>query len=104
MANITEIIEQELNAFNQSIKEDMRAKGMDTTKNASNSLRIEKRGQVYVSVGIDYIQYLDRGRPPGKFPPMDTIKRWVELKGLQVDPFVIARGIAENGTRIFRSK
>ena len=104
MPTITEVIETELDLFNRSIEQTMSDKNMDASGAAARSLSIEQRGSVFVSVGIDYIEYLDRGRPPGKFPPMAAIERWVDLKGLRVDPFVIARNIAENGTRIFRNR
>ncbi len=104
MPTVSEIIEAELNLFNTSIQQTMSDKNMDASGNAARSLTVEQRGYIFVSVGIDYIEYLDRGRPPGKFPPMAAIERWVNLKGLKIDPFVIARNIADNGTRIFRNR
>jgi len=104
MPTVSEIIEAELNLFNTSIQQTMSDKNMDASGNAARSLTVEQRGYIFVSVGIDYIEYLNRGRPPGKFPPMAAIERWVNLKGLKIDPFVIARNIADNGTRIFRNR
>jgi hypothetical protein len=30
----------------------------------------------------DYLQYVDRGRKPGTYPPIQAIQRWVTIKGL----------------------
>jgi hypothetical protein len=31
---------------------------------------------------LDYIEYVDRGRKPGKYAPIAPIRKWVQLKGL----------------------
>jgi hypothetical protein len=104
VSNLIEAVKESLEKFNNSIKADMSSKGMDTTFTASNSLSVSESGYILSSTGIDYIQYLNRGRPPGKYPPLRVIERWVDLKGLRVDPFVVARSIAENGSRIYRNR
>lgn len=30
----------------------------------------------------DYLQYVDRGRKPGTYPPIQAIQRWAAIKGL----------------------
>ena len=30
----------------------------------------------------DYLQYVDRGRKPGTYPPIQAIQKWVSIKGL----------------------
>jgi len=30
----------------------------------------------------DYLQYVDRGRRPGTYPPIQAIQRWVAIKGI----------------------
>jgi hypothetical protein len=30
----------------------------------------------------DYLQYVDRGRKPGTYPPIRAIQKWVSIKGL----------------------
>jgi hypothetical protein len=83
----------------------------DTGKGkASLSYRIE--GNTIIIEGLARVMFLEFGRRPGGFPPIDVIQAWVERK-LNVDPeksrgvaFVIARKIAEKGTDIltYRSK
>lgn len=31
----------------------------------------------------DYLQYVDRGRRPGTYPPIRAIQKWVQIKGMK---------------------
>lgn len=104
MATIFDIVRESLEAYNADISEEMDRKNMDASGNAKNSLNVVQNGYIISSVGIDYIEYLNRGRPPGKFPPISAIERWVNLKGVAASPYAIARNIANNGTRIYRNR
>lgn len=35
-----------------------------------------------VLLANDYLQYVDRGRRPGTYPPIRAIQRWVTIKGI----------------------
>lgn len=35
-----------------------------------------------VLLANDYLQYVDRGRKPGTYPPIQAIQRWVTIKGI----------------------
>jgi hypothetical protein len=57
----------------------------------------------------DYIDYLVYGRKPGKRPPRDVIRKWIDDKGLEPVgiskdslAFLIARKIGEEGTTIYQ--
>lgn len=57
----------------------------------------------------NYWKYVENGRQPGKFPPMDVIKQWIQIKPVIPDArtgklptidqltFLISRSIAING-------
>lgn len=57
----------------------------------------------------DYWKYVENGRQPGKFPPLDAIKQWIQAKPVIPDArtgklptleqltFLISRSIANNG-------
>jgi len=57
----------------------------------------------------DYWKYVENGRQPGKFPPIDAIARWIEVKPIiprainnkvpttKQLAFLIGRSISENG-------
>ena len=88
--------------FNDEIRSDLSSKGLDNSGQAANSIRIVTTKNSVTSFGVDYLFYLDKGRGPGKFPPPETIKKWVESKPVPVHPFVIGRKIAREGTEIFK--
>jgi hypothetical protein len=46
----------------------------------------------------DYLSYVDAGRKPGKFPPIQAIEKWTKLKGIpQSAAFPIAKSIFKFG-------
>lgn len=55
-------------------------------------------------VSEDYLYNVDKGRQPGKMPPLMEIKEWNKIRGLERGKltedqlaFVVARGIGRNG-------
>lgn len=47
----------------------------------------------------DHLRWADKGRGPGKFPPIQAISEWAAVKGISQDAvFPIARKIAQEGT------
>ncbi len=91
------------NAFSQ--------KGIIDTGKASASLKasVSQTGNTLsISIeGLDRIVFVDRGRAPGKRPPIEAIIGWVKRKlGVSEDKargiaFVVARKIGNEGTGIF---
>lgn len=63
---------------------------------------------LYISIQ-DYWKYVEYGRQPGKFPPVDAIKQWIQVKPIIPDArtgkiptideltFLVSRSIARNG-------
>ena len=57
-------------------------------------------GTIY---GEGYTEYLEDGRKPGGFPPVDAIKKWIQDKGIQSElpinslAYLIGRKIAKEG-------
>ena len=89
--------------FNDQVRSDLYTKGFDNSFTASDSIRTEVFMFRVVSKGVDYLYYLDVGRAPGKFPPPESIKAWVESRALTVSPYVIGRKIAREGTEIYKN-
>ena len=98
--NTVKIIEE----FNSDVKTDLQTKGIDNSRKASDSIRIviDQNNNKIQSVGVDYLYYLDKGRGPGKFPPPNVIEDWTRTKPVEIDPFLVGRKIAREGTDIFR--
>lgn len=106
---IIEIVKQEFENFNESIKETLQQKGINATKEAFNSLRVETNENNVKSLGVFYLEFLDTGRAGGKKPPYEKILQWLvvktgldesELKGLA---FYVQNKIANEGTEIFKN-
>ena len=112
-------LEQTLNDFADTFIELARQNLDANNTNASHNLydsfeKIIEIGEDYFSVKIsmaDYGKYVENGRGPGKFPPMDKIREWIEIKPVQIQPgmngrtpsidqltFLISRKIANEGT------
>ncbi|MCK5613022.1 hypothetical protein KAR91_64715 [Candidatus Pacearchaeota archaeon] len=107
-----EIVIKEVEKFNDSIRDALNSKDISDTREAANSLFVEHGKDFVQSIGIFYIEFLDTGRAPGKFPPRAPIARWVESK-LGISPndsefdgivYVISKKIADLGTTIFRNQ
>lgn len=46
----------------------------------------------------DYLEWVDKGRKPGKYPPLKAISQWAKLKGISQEAvFPIARKIFKFG-------
>ena len=92
-------------------------KRLDASGQTSRELKVEvdKRNQASL-VGPAHLVFLNVGRGPGKFPPIQNIQEWIQNKGLQGRDaqgrfikqrsfaFLIARKIAREGTEIFKDK
>jgi len=114
-------LEEVLNAFADEVitkaKENLDNNGSNASKNLYNTLGAEREIEITddhfsVKIGIeDYAWYLENGRGPGKFPPVDKIKEWIEVKPINPTPlsngktpsveqlsFLISRKIANEGT------
>ena len=96
-----------LDRLKTTIENVMRMKNLDASGEASDSLEI----QGSKLVGNDYIYFLDKGRAPGRFPPVSNIREWVRTKlGISNEKevnsvgFLVGRKMAREGTEIFKNK
>ncbi len=89
--------------FNNDIKSDLSTKRIDNSGIAASSLRVDSDLKSVSSLGVFYLTFLDRGRGPGKFPPVDVIREWANNKPVEINPFLIGRKIAREGTEIFKN-
>lgn len=101
------VIINEVEKFNDSIKDALNSKGISDTGEAANSLYI-KHGRDFVqSIGIFYLEFLDTGRGPGEPPPFKPILEWAmrrtgeDASGAWGLAKYVQNKIAEIGTTIF---
>ena len=112
---LTEVLNEFADAFIQNARNNLEANKSNASYNLYNSFeKVIEVGEDYFKVSIslaDYWQFLENGRGPGKFPPVDKIKEWIEVKPVNPTPlsngktpsveqlsFLISRKIANEGT------
>lgn len=88
----------------QEMKNRLKGFGKIATGNLSKSIsykvREDKKQINLVWLMLDYAQYVDRGRKPGRFPPVKAISDWCRIKGIpQSAVYPISRKIAEKGIK-----
>lgn len=97
----------ELIINDKKLLQDIKRQTPVSTGNLRNSLKIEivdKPGNVSIDLwSLDYFKYVDKGRKPGKMPPMKSLIGWVSkhfnvsYKKLNSLTFLIARKIGRKG-------
>lgn len=113
-----ENLQRVLNEYGQEVQElyksELTADNAKATSNLINSVKYiyEHKGNVYaVALSLlEYWKYVEYGRKPGKFPPPQAIRKWVEVKPVLPRPlsngklptteqltFLIGRKIATEG-------
>ena len=112
---LTEVLNEFADAFIQNARNNLDANQSNASYNLYNSFeKVIEVGEDYFKVSVslaDYWQYVENGRGPGKFPPVDKIKEWIEVKPVNPTPlsngktpsveqlsFLISRKIANEGT------
>lgn len=112
---LTEVLNEFADAFIQNARNNLDANQSNASYNLYNSFeKVIEVGEDYFKVSVslaDYWQFLENGRGPGKFPPVDKIKEWIEVKPVNPTPlsngktpsveqlsFLISRKIANEGT------
>jgi len=115
-----EIVKGYLDSVVSDMKSDMTNKGpapfrnMNATRETSNSIKskvVETPSLIIGTITANRsLLVLETGRKPGKFPPVDSIRKWIVdkgivPKGISVDSlaFLIGRKIAREGTNIFKT-
>ena len=105
----TEVAVKELmDIFVDRLRNNLSSLGKAVSGNLINSLeyKIQKNNTGFTATltAADYLEVVDKGRRPGKFPPPDQIKKWVQAKGITIGTldqtaFVISRSIARKGIK-----
>lgn len=93
----------------QRVLEDLAPRMLDKYKELGNTENVTVTvGELEVSLHLpEYWYYIEHGRGPGKFPPIEAIQNWMTAKHIvpredrtvpQVS-YLIARKIAKEGTQ-----
>jgi hypothetical protein len=68
---------------------------------------VEVLNDVFLNIySLDYLDYLDKGRKPGKMPPSQSFIPWIRARGIKIknwtdeqSAFVIARSVGKKGIK-----
>ena len=79
-------------------------KGKKASGNLIKSLNydlVEVANGILIEINAnDYLEYVDKGRKKGKYPPIKAIKNWCRIKGINDKySYAIARSIYKNGIK-----
>jgi len=99
---IKEVAEELGAVISMRLKEGLEEKGKEASGTLVSSIRAEAKFDGEKAVveiyAEDYFRYVEFGRKPGKFPPLEAIKQWTRIKGIGEEfAFPIARKIATQG-------
>ena len=114
--NLTRVLNEFADRFIELARGNLDQNNSNATRTLYDSFeKIVEVGEDHYSVKIsmeDYGKYVENGRGPGGFPPIDKIQEWVEVKPISIQPdmngkipsvrqvsFAIAKKIAEEGTQ-----
>jgi hypothetical protein len=106
------IMIREFSKLNDELEKKHIALKMKASGDWLKSREIVQRGDSVKINAVKYTYQLVNGRKPGKFPPIDSIKKWIYDKGIVNKikgdisvsslAFLIARKIAREGTNYFQ--
>jgi hypothetical protein len=102
--NIREALDKFFSNVIKDVRNDQNAKGMRASGRSADSLVYgtdNKGGQLE---GSSYFYFQIYGRNAGGMPPVSDIKAWIQAKGLDLNPYAVAKSIANKGTQIYRGK
>lgn len=107
-------LEAALNEYGQYLQQMYLSNAPQATGDLARSAKYEiRKGDNYIEVGLNLLPYwkwVEKGRKPGKMPPIDAILQWVKVKPIiprennGVIPtekqlaYLIARKIGRDGT------
>lgn len=98
------------NDYIDTLKRELIKDGKKSTGNLVNSLQLKivktKDGYATQILAADYLEDVDKGRKPGKMPPVSKITKWANKKGIRIPGanakqvgFIIARSISKKGIK-----
>lgn len=90
------------------LKQSIIENDMVATSALLNSVRVEETeafGQkIYNIIALDYIVGLDEGVEPETqpYPSIENIEKWLNAKGLDLNPYAVRNSIIANGTTWYK--
>lgn len=110
MTTISKILDEAGSLAVKELKDTFDDKELNDTSRAKDSINHKVAGNTLIIEGFARVLFLEFGRSPGRFPPIDKLRGWVERKlGVSQDEsegvaYAISKKIAEKGTTIFNDR
>ena len=80
-------------------KKDKKASGA-LINSLSSKIQETAKNIVIIIESNDYLKYVDAGKKPGKYPPLNAISKWMQLRNIPKEAlFPIARSIYKFGIK-----
>lgn len=103
------LADKQINDFLTGIKGEliayMQAENRNSSGRSAQSLQVNVSQNVGRLTGAEWIEFVFRGRTPGRQPPIDAIIDWCNSRGLPRGmAWGIAKKIAKQGTELYRQK
>lgn len=101
-----DIIRDFLETMRAGLVDYMDAEDRNATGKSKASIQVVNvTGSTGQLIGAEYIQFVFKGRGPGKLPPLSKIIDWCNARGIpRAAAWVIAKNIAESGSLLWRQK
>lgn len=101
-----DIIRDFLETMRAGLVDYMDAEDRNATGKSKASIKVVNvTGSTGQLIGAEYIQFVFKGRGPGKLPPLSKIIDWCNARGIpRAAAWVIAKNIAESGSLLWRQK
>lgn len=102
--NTKEALEYFFETTIKDVRADQTAKGMRASGRSADSLVYGTDADGGQLSGSESFYYQIHGRKAGAMPPVSDIRAWIEAKGLDLNPYAVAKNIAKKGTQIAQGK
>ncbi len=104
MASVDNILTKAAELYINELQVEMLANSQVVTGDTLNAIRSDVKSSGFGIYGPDYSGDLQDGRPPGPMSDEDFehLQRWIEAKGLNINPWAVRKKIESSGTRLFR--
>ena len=112
LTQIKQLASEFAQAYKQSLVADNKVASGSLTKNIKSRVKYDGKWLEIILSLEDYWKYVEYGRKPGKFPPIDKIRNWIIIKPILPRPlsngklpttnqlaYLISRKIATKGIK-----
>lgn len=98
-----QLITEFLTGIQEALIAYMQSDNRNATGKSVRSLQVSATQNTGKLTGAPYIEFVFRGRGPGKFPPLSAIIDWLNARGLPRGmAWGVAKKISESGTKLWQ--